>query len=74
MNKIKTLASIAKAASDLENTKEDGTINWDYVSADVYLDMMPHIKEERELIDTMLGQFADGYEYKTTVGVRPNYS
>ena len=74
MNKIAVLGSIAKAASDLENTKEDGTINWDYVAADVYDDINPSSEEEAATLDMMLDQFADGYEYKTTVGVRPNYS
>ena len=74
MNKIAVLGSLAKAASDLDNTKADGTINWDFVAADVYDDMNPTSEEDANFLDMMLDSFAEGYEYRTRVGVRPNYS
>lgn len=74
MNKIAVLVSLAKAACNLENTKEDGTINWDYVSADVYMDMDPVTKEDCTFIDEMLERFADGYEYRTRIGVKKNFA
>lgn len=74
MNKIAVLGSLAKAACNLENSHEDGTINWDYVSADVYLDMKPATKEESDFVDMMLEAFADSYERnKGKSTFRPNY-
>ncbi len=73
MPKIQTLACLAKAAGNPDNTNKDGTINWDYVSADVYIDMNPVTKEERKFIDEMVDSFADGYEYRTRIGVKKDY-
>ena len=35
---------VTEAAAIPENIREDGTINWDYVSADVWIDQGPHHK------------------------------
>ncbi len=45
---LREITSLVKtyATSD-ENIRKDGTINWDYVSADVHMEIGPHHKESK---------------------------
>ena len=44
MNKAEIKKSMAKAIVLEENQLDDGTINWDFVDADVYMDILGNVE------------------------------
>ena len=72
----KVLAATAASVCDSANISADGTINWNFIEADLYMIFKPETDSERLLIDVVMNQFADVHENSTTAGkpVRPNFS
>lgn len=55
------LKELINAVNDNANYVDD-KVNWDYVSADLYMILGPDSPEENDLIDETLNQFANYFE------------
>ena len=62
INEVVVMAALVKALGREENLLENGKYNWNYVEADLYLELRPNNEEERELIDVMMNGIANLYE------------
>lgn len=61
INKELILKELTIAVNDNANYIDD-KINWDYVSADLYMALGPDSPDENDLIDETLEQFATYFE------------
>ena len=56
------MQSFNKAVSLVENLQLDGSVNWNYIDADVYMDMSAKNILDKEWYMVWFNQLADDYE------------
>ena len=63
MRKVGIIALIKKAMANEENIHWDGTINWNWVSADVYIDNSEQkLGHDEDTLHEVINAYADLYE------------
>jgi len=58
---LAVIKSVTKALGSLENYNADGSVNWDFVDADVYMDINP-VDSDVEAHYEMFNRFASAVE------------
>ena len=62
MRKVGLIQIIVNAANNPENI-HNGKVNWDWVSADVYLlDKVHNLNHDYEVLDHTINTYAEAYE------------
>ena len=66
------MQSFNKAVSLVENLQLDGSVNWNYIDADVYMDMSAKNILDKEWYMVWFNRLADDYEAANGVQVQTN--
>ena len=66
------MQSFKKAVSLVENLQLDGSVNWNYIDADVYMDMSAKNILDKEWYMVWFNKLADDYEAANGVQVQTN--
>ena len=66
------MQSFNKAVSLVENLQLDGSVNWNYIDADVYMDMSAKRILDQEWYMVWFNKLADDYEAAN--GIQPQLS
>ena len=66
------MQSFNKAVSLVENLQLDGSVNWNYIDADVYMDMSAKRILDQEWYMVWFNKLADDYEAAN--GIQPQHN